>query len=58
MVRGPSPQTLSFWSFLVFEHMIMDKGHERNDSKRAALLNTVLLIESVEKLSIKRWSSF
>jgi hypothetical protein len=35
----------------------MDKGHERNDSIWTALLNTILLVENVEKLSTKRWSS-
>ena len=39
-----------FGHFLLFEHLIMDKGHERNDSIWAALLNTILLIESVEKI--------
>jgi hypothetical protein len=33
--------------------MIMDKGHERNDSKRAVLLSTILLIESVENCLLR-----
>jgi len=43
MARGPARHTLSFGHFLLFEHLIMDKGHERNDSIWAALLNTIFL---------------